>query len=239
MSAAARSYRPRFSPQEHWSSVAVTAVQAVLRQTFARWGRPLRFRVDNGVPWGSSGDLPTELALWLLGMAVDTVLNPPRRPQDNGVVERSQGTGKRWAEPGACADVAQLQQRLQDMDLIQREEYPSVQGRSRLEAYPELKHSGRAYSRTWERQHWSHEAVLAHLAGYAVVRKVDKSGTVSLYNHNHYVGKLHVGKLVYVMVDPQRQEWLFTDEHGQQLRTQPADQLSKQRIQTLTVTERH
>jgi hypothetical protein len=213
-------------------------VQTVLRKTFKRWGRPLRFRVDNGVPWGSSGDLPPDLALWLLGIDVGITPNPPRHPQDNGVVERSQGTGKRWAEPGACADAQELQQRLREMDLIQREEYPSLNGRSRLEAYPELKHSGRAYSRAWERKHWSLDLVLAHLAGYAVPRKVDKSGTVSLYNANHYVGKLHVGKLVYVMLDPQRREWIFADDKGQQLRTQPAEQICRQRIETLTVTNR-
>jgi hypothetical protein len=238
MNAAARSWRPRFSPRENWSTVPVTEVQTVLRKTFTRWGRPARFRVDNGVPWGSSGDLPSDLALWLLGIDVETVANPPRRPQDNGVVERSQGTGKRWAEPRACADARELQQRLQEMDLIQREEYPSLKGRSRLEAYPELKHSGRDYSQAWERKHWSLDSVLAHLAGYAVPRKVAKSGTISLYNHNHYVGNLHVGKLVYVMLDPQRHEWIFADAEGHQLRTQPAEQLSQQRIQTLTVTER-
>ena len=71
-----------------------------------------------------------------------------------------------------------------------------MQGRSRLEAYPELKHSGRDYHPAWERKHWNLDLVLAHVAGYAVPRKVDKSGTIALYNHNHYVGKLHVGKLV-------------------------------------------
>jgi hypothetical protein len=238
MSAAARSWRPRFSPLGTWSSVPGAEVQAVLRTAFRRWGRPQRLRVDNGVPWGSSGDLPPDLALWLLGLDVATTPNPPRRPQDNGVVERSQGTGKRWAEPGACADAQDLQQRLRDMDLIQREEYPSLQGRSRLEAYPELKHSGRPYSRAWERSQWSLERVLTHLAGYAVPRKVDKAGTVSLYNQNYYVGKLHVGKLVYVMLDPQRCEWVFADDKGQQLRTQPAEQLSRPRIETLTVSQR-
>jgi hypothetical protein len=124
------------------------------------------------------------------------------------------------------------------MDLIQRAEYPSLKGRSRLETYPELQHSGREYSLAWERKHWNLELVLMHLAGYAVPRKVANSGTVSLYNHNHYVGKLHEGKLVYVMLDPQRCEWVFADEQGHQLRTQPAEQLSLQRIQTLTVTKR-
>lgn len=213
-------------------------MQAELRRAFARWGRPSRLRVDNGVPWGSVGDLPTDLALWLLGLEVETVCNPPRRPQDNGVVERSQGTGKRWAEPKSCADAGELQERLRDMDQIQRAEYPSVAGRSRMEAFPELAHSGRVYSAAWEKAHWSLDLVLAHLAGYAVPRKVDRSGTVSLYNANHYVGKLHHKKVIYVYLDPQRREWVFADEDGRQLRTQPAEQLSRRRIQTLTVTVR-
>ena len=73
--------------------------------------------------------------------------NPPRRPPDNSVIERSQGTAQRWAEPLACADVTELQHRWEEMDDIQRGEYPSVQGRSRLEALPPLAHSGRVYSR--------------------------------------------------------------------------------------------
>ena len=97
-------------------------VQAVLRRVFRRWGRPRRLRLDNGIPWGAMVDLPSELTLWLLGLDIDITFNPPRRPQDNGVIERSQGTGKRWAEPGACANAKELQRRLKDMDVIQREE---------------------------------------------------------------------------------------------------------------------
>jgi len=238
MNAAAQSWRLRFFPLGYWNTVAVSQVQAVLRRAFRRWGRPRRFRVDNGTPWGSIGDLPTELALWLQGLEVGVLCNAPRRPQENGVVERSQGTGKRWAEPGACADAEELQQRLQEMDVIQREEYPSLKGRSRLAAYPSLKYSGRAYSRRWERTHWCLDLVLEHLAGYAVPRKVDKSGTVSLYNRNHYVGKLHAGKTVFVTLDPLRREWIFREERGNQLRAQPAEQITRRRIETLTVTSR-
>jgi hypothetical protein len=237
MNAAALSYRRRFSPLGYWNTVAVGKVQAVLRQAFRRWGRPRRLRVDNGTPWGSIGDLPTDLTLWLLGLDLGITFNPPRRPQRNGVVERAQGTGKRWAEPQACGTAQELQQRLQEMDVIQREEYPSLNGRSRWEVYPQLKHSGRVYSR-WERQHWQLPLVLEHLAGYAVPRKVDKSGTVSVYNSNHYVGKLHTGKIVYVTLDPLRSEWIFRDNQGNQVRSQPAEQICRQRIETLTVTSR-
>jgi hypothetical protein len=40
------------------------------------------------MPWGSSGDLPTDLACWLTGLGVGLLTNPPRRPQANGVIER-------------------------------------------------------------------------------------------------------------------------------------------------------
>src|SRR5947209_9387768 len=140
-SVAARSSGPWFSPRGDWAEVPAADTQAQLRRAFARWGRPERFRVDNGVPWGSAGDLPTDLALWLIGLGIGVDWNPPRRPQDNGVVERSQGTAKRWAEPRACATAEELQRRLEEMDEIQRREYPSVRGRSRLEAFPGLAHS--------------------------------------------------------------------------------------------------
>jgi hypothetical protein len=74
--------------------------------------------------------------LWRIGLGVAVDWNPPRRPQDNGVIERSQGTGKRWAEPSACASVAALQRHLEEMDDIQRRDYPSVRGRSRLGGVP-------------------------------------------------------------------------------------------------------
>src|SRR3954469_21928037 len=102
-----------------------------LRRAFARWGLPARIRVDNGHPWASRGDLPTELGLWLMGLGVELVANRPRRPQDNGSVENAQGTGKRWAEPPRCRTAAELQRRLDAMDRHQREAFPDA-ARSRM-----------------------------------------------------------------------------------------------------------
>src|SRR6202011_607167 len=103
------------------------------------------------------------------------------------------------------------QQRLHEMDAIQREAYPSIGGRSRAEAFPGLRPSGRRYSPAWERRHWDRQRVLDRLAGYVLARRVDKNGKVSLYHRPHYVGCMHRGKAVYVMVDPGRAEWLFVD----------------------------
>ena len=136
-----------------------------LRQAFARWGLPGQLRVDNGAPWGSKGDLPTDLALWLLGLGIDLHWNRPGQATDNAVVERGHGVGANWAEPQAHPSAAALERRLAAMDRIQREEYPSIGRRSRLEAYPALAHSGRPYRPAGERRQWSLPRVLDYLAG--------------------------------------------------------------------------
>jgi hypothetical protein len=238
MSAAVPSSGREFFPQGCWLQVLPTAVQGELRRAFRRWGLPQAFRVDNGGPWGSDGDWPPDLALWLLGLGVAVHYNDPRAPAQNGVIERSQGTAKRWAEPWQCDHPAELQRRLQRMDTIQRERYPSLAGRSRSAVYPELAQGGRVYSAAWERQHWSQRRVLEHLAQYTAPRRVDKNGDVSLYHRPHYVGCRHRGETVFVTVDPRTAHWVFVAADGRQLRSQPAEELSAARIRSLTVSNR-
>lgn len=213
----------------------IPKVQNSLRQAFERWGLPARLRMDNGHPWGSAGDLPTELALWLLGLGIEMVWNPPARPQDNGVVERSQGVGKNWGEPGTCATFRELQRRMDRFDRVQRERYPAVGSVSRLQAHPELSKPVRRYRRQSERRMRSWAQVAEHLRGYAVTRKVDAKGAVSLYNRQRYVGVAFAGRLVVVTYDAVEQEWEFWDAKGQIVRRQPAPELSARRILALDV----
>lgn len=238
MNAAARFCRPRFFPQGFWSSVEPVDVQKTLRLVFSQWGRPKRVRVDNGAPWGSKGDWPTDLALWLIGLGVAMVWNPARCPQDNGVVERSQGTGKRWSEPSTCQDADELRRRLADMDRIQREAYPSIHGQSRWQAFPGLRQVPRPYSKTWEKRHWDLELVLAHMADYSAVRRVDGKGQVSVYDRKHHVGKTYRGQDIYVLLDPVDREWVFATPTGIQLRRKVADELTRERIMKLQVAHR-
>jgi hypothetical protein len=195
-------------------------------------------RVDNGVPWGSKGDWPTDLALWLIGLGVDMTWNPARRPQDNGVVERSQGTGKRWTEPDTCQSPEELQQRMDDMDRIQREIYPSIQGQSRSQAFPSLRQVHRPYSKHWEKRYWDLDLVLAHMAEYSAVRHVDRKGRISIYHRSHYVGTPYQGSEIYVLLDPVDREWIFTTANGVQLRRKPAAEITRERIIKLHVTDR-
>ena len=213
-------------------------VQETLRLIFSRWGRPQSFRVDNGCPWGSKGDWPTDLALWLIGLGVDVIWNPARRPQDNGVVERSQGTGKRWGEPETCQDADELQRRLDDMDRIQREVYPSIKGQSRWLAFPGLQENERSYTKAWEKRSWNLQPVLDHMANEHALRRVDRKGQVSIYGRSHYVGKPYQGQDVYVFLDPVDREWVFATPDGVQLRRKAAEEITQERILKLQVTNR-
>jgi transposase len=221
-----------------FSQVPPARTQAALRKAFTTWGLPAAVRVDNGPPWGSANDLPTALALWLVGLGVQMIANPPRRPQRNGVVERFQGVGQCWLEPGACSRAGQLQRKANWLDRVQREEYPVAEGRSRLQVYPALAHSGRAYNRSWERANWSLDAVTEHLSGYSVPRVVDGKGMISLYNRNYYVGRPPLPRAVWVTFDPQRREWVVCDAKGNQLRRLPAPEITRERILSLSVTNR-
>ena len=131
---------------------------------------PQRLQVDNGLPWGCKGGLPSALALWLVGLGIAVRWSRPCVPQDNGVVERSMRTGKAWANPGACRDRHEVQSRLDVMDRIQREEYPALAGRTRRSVWPELQQGGRRYSRKWEEGNWDLGAALVRLACFVVPR---------------------------------------------------------------------
>ena len=194
--------------------------------------------MDNGTPWGSPGDLPTDLVLWLAGLGIGVWPNPPRRPQDNGVVERSQGTGKRWGDPQHATSVADLQATMDRMDEIQREKYPYRQGASRLAVYPGLRHSGRAYTPAGERAAWSLARAHDLLAQFVVARQVSRSGTVSVYHRSYYVGRAYAGQPAFVRFDPQQQRWLFYDQGNRLVNQHEAPEVGAQPIRTLQVTDR-
>ena len=196
----------------------------------------MRIRVDNGTPWGATGGLPTALALWLIGLGVGLIWNPPRRPQRNGVVERSQDVGQDWAEPATCDSAAQLQARLDEVDRIQRDRYPAVGDLTRRQAYPGLAHSGRPYSRRWEDRNWDLNRVLQWLSEHPVARRVDTNGKVSIYDRCHWVGRQHVGRMVWVGLDPDTTEWVIMAENGPELKRIAATELTAKRIRALSVS---
>lgn len=125
------------------------------------------------------------------------------------------------------------------MDRIQREVYPSIQGKSRWEAFSSLQQIPRPYSKAWEKRHWDLELVLAHMAEYNAVRRVDSKGQVSIYRRSHYVGKAHHGQDIYVFLDPIDREWVFATSQGTQLCRKIAKEITRETIIKLQVLHRH
>lgn len=220
---------------KRWAYMDRHVIQNDVRNAFSDWGIPDRMRFDNGYPFGSTGDFPPEMALWLIGLGIEMIWIHPGCPQQNGVVERAQGTGKNWSEPKKCRTSKQLQKCCDKMDYLQRERYPYRDGASRGAVYPELAHSGHKYNRRTERQNWDLSRVLAAVSQTVCTRKVDSSGSVSVYNRTRYIGKSHTGKKIYVSLDATGPTWVFSDANGNDLRTHQADELTEKRIRSLTV----
>jgi hypothetical protein len=228
----------RFSPLGFWTQVDPRATQATLRSAFQRWGLPERLRVDNGAPRGSRGDLPTDLVCWLAGLGVAVSANAPRCPQANGVVERGQGVGKQWCEPWTCESAGELQRRLEEMDRVQREVYPTRSGRSRLAAEPGLEHSGRVYDPAEDDSVWDLQEVWELVGSHRVPRQVDRGGKLSVDNRPYSVGPAWAGRTVWVGFDAVQGHWTIQDERGYEIRRHPASELSRESVCGMEVTHR-
>lgn len=161
--------------------------------------------------------------------------NTPCRPQENGVIERSQGLVTRWGEPQKCQTARQFQQRMDHEDLVQRERQRAIKRQTRLVAFPTLKVPQRTYSRQWEQRHWDWLRVRQHLSQYAVPRQVDCCGKIGHYGTKLYAGTLHKGLTVYVQFDPDQVEWIISNTDGVELRHIPSG-LTEKNVRTLTVS---
>jgi hypothetical protein len=211
-------------------------VQDALRAAFTRWGLPGALRLDNGYPWGNWSELPTALALWLAGLGVGLKFNPPRRPRDNGVVERSHGVSKAWAEVATCHSVAELQTRLDEMDQIQRQEYVLRDGKSRWELFDGLRSKRQEYDARREGALWQERLARQYLAAVVARRRVDSQGRVTVYAAPYYVGVIHRLCLCLVQYDADAGEWVFTGEDGRQWCHRKAEQVTAARVRSLTVS---
>ena len=210
----------------------------MFRGTFARWGLPDAVRVDNGYPWGSPRDLPTELAPWLIGLGVGVNWNPPARPRKNPKVERCHGVADAWAEPGACADSTELGARLEWVVRVQCGEYPAIDGASRVEAYPRLLIARRAYEESREAELWDLGRVDRWLSSPTWNRRVDRNGVVSIYGHRRFVGRAYSGQDMLVRYDGQARQWVIGDQAGENAWRFDAWELSREAILSLNVSRK-
>jgi len=191
--------------------------------------------VDNGHPWGKAGGQPSALALWVVGLGIGIHINDPHCPQQNGVLESTNGVSQRWVNPGSCGNFAEFSRRVEEEDRNQRERYPAVEGKSRWQAYVGLRHSGRGYCRGWEEMVWELEAALAFLGQFTVRRKVSMVGQVSVYHRLIRAvpkgsASGYAGRVVEVGFDPCSREWVIREVGGAELNRVLTDQFSRKAI---------
>jgi hypothetical protein len=216
----------------------VAAIRTMFRRTFVRWGLPDRVRVDNGYPWGTPRDSPSETALWLIGLGVEPIWNPPARPTCNPKVERCNGLAQQWGELQTCTGYRQAARRLDWIGRIQREEYPAMRGRPRIEAFPALRAPRRVYQRARERALWELARVDAFLARGCWVRLADCNGKVSIYGHGRSVGRCWAGQELVVRFEAATRCWLVFRADGGLIGRLPAIELTRERILALQVSRR-
>ena len=197
-------------------------------------GGPCRQRVSLGV----TADLPTELALWLIGLGVAVIWNPPAQPRKNPKVERCQGVAAAWAEPQACADLAALSAHLDWVGRVQCQEYPSIGGSTRVEAYPGLLIARRAYQESQEPTLWELGRVDRWLSPRTWNRRVDQNGVISIYGHHHWVGRVYRGQDMTVRYDGLARQWVVRDQTGEIAWRFEARELSREAILGLAVSRK-
>lgn len=234
----ARCYRERFSPTRYAAEISGEQVQASLRTSFAAWGLPQAIRVDNGTPWSTQSLVPSALVLWLVGLGIEVVFNPPRQCTANGVVERDHGVLMQWAEPQRATDIHDCQQRLDWAMDVQRDLYPVQHRYSRLQCHPALLHNPRTYSCQTEADIWSLDRVDAYVAQIIFYRRVDKTGRISLMSTAYTVGRSYARQDVTVQFDPLTREWVIRDERGIEIKRHPTQELTAERINSLHLAKR-
>jgi hypothetical protein len=210
----------------------------MFRRVFARWGLPDRVRVDNGYPWGTPRDLPSELALWLIGLGVEPIWNPAGRPTCNAKVERCNGLTQQWGELHRCADCAAAAAVLAEVARIQREEYPAIRGRTRLEAFPQLAVPRRESAPADEGAMWDLSRVDAFLARGCWRRRVDCNGRISIYGHGRSVGRAWAHQEVVLRFEASSRRWMVSDRDGELIKPLPVSELTRERILALAVSRR-
>lgn len=220
---------PSFSPYGRINQVPATEVFDTVRYVMFRWGFIGVFRADNGEPTRQALS-PLNLCLRAYGIRVK--LNPPRSPRKNAKVERNQGTTARWADPAQCEDYLDLQEKLNQAILDQRENYPTrtCKNKTRAEQFPELF----AKCKQFHVEDFDLNRVFEFLAKGSWQRKISRDGATDMFGKTYQVGHRHKHKLVTVTFDIESRSWIFKDERGNFLNKLSAENLSEFNIRNLS-----
>jgi len=210
----------------------------VLEEAFETWGRPLKMRFDNGVPWGTAQHVPSALCLWIVGLGIEVIFGRPACSTDNALVERSHGVLAKWVEPQHCWSLEDCQDRLDWAVETQRERYHAPKHLSRAQAYPELYTNSRTYCRAIHKSLWCLQTVAQFLSTYHFERKVEKNGQISLLATSYLVGRSYARQHVLIHLDPHCLQWVVEDTFGRELVRHPCQELAYEKIHALKLAKR-
>lgn len=170
------------------------------------------------------------LHLCLVAHGIHLKLNPPRTPTRNAKVERNQGTTSRWSEVTKCKDYLDLQIRLNQAVVDQRENYPTrvCQGKTRIEAYPELKSNPVRFN-PWD---FDVKRIYRFLAKGEWIRKVSDRGVLVLFGNKYQLTARNKEKEVIARMNPTDGTWHFFDKAGKFLLSLPAKGISEIRLKS-------
>jgi transposase InsO family protein len=202
-----------------------------------RWGFIGSFRADNGLPFGEpTRQSTTPFTLYLRGLGIRVKLNPPRSPTKNAKVERTQGTTARWADPKNCADWLDLQEKLNQAVIDQRENYPSraCKNQTRAACFPEILHHPNRFNPA----DFEMGRIAKFLEKGVWTRKISSVGGAALFGKTYQIGFKHRNKTAIATFVADRFSWVFKSEEGELLGEFPADNINQKELSVLTKLQR-
>ena len=195
--------------------------QCALRLAFMHWGLPTTLQVDHESVFHdnkSRSPFPTRLHLWLLGIGVNLTFGRVRRPEDQGMTERSH---QLWANQvlhgQTFADWQTLYHALEQRRAVLNEQLPcrSLDDQPPLVAFPEARHSGRAYVPEHEAQIFKQQRIYDYLAQGRWFRTVANNGTISLGGHAYSVGSVLQRQVLELRFNPETTKLVVQNLSGQ------------------------
>jgi transposase InsO family protein len=163
-------------------------VKEALIETFREYGLPKRMTMDNGPPWGYSGDqLHTVLCAWLIRLGIYVTHSRPRHPQTQGKLERFHRTLKtELLSAYSFEDIDEAQKGFKWWQKIYNEERPH-------EAIG-FKTPSKRYTRS--EIDYPEKLPPIEYDGSLIIRKVQKGGLIHFKGKEYRIGTAFYGNHV-------------------------------------------
>jgi hypothetical protein len=199
----------------------------VLRLAFWHWGLPGQLRVDRDSIYfdnASQAPFPTQLHLFLLGLAIDLVIGPAHQPRYRAITERSHQTwdqqvlaGQRFTDWEALWRALEARRDFLNRELPCRgsDDLPP------LCAHPQGAVARRPYTPVHEPTLFDVERIYTYLSQGQWFRKASNVAVVALGAQHYGLDQAWAKHEVQITFDPADRCLVFLDQDGQQTKRRP------------------